>query len=217
MTLERFINKNGVVAPRYERKFLLRSGQLQELSVRLRFLGFHETYKSRTVHSVYFDDLHYSAMRDNIDGNPVRDKLRVRYYDNDMSSTNIEIKHKRSYLGYKTNIPIQTSNSSLSAVLSTADSWCRQHLDIIMVPTAYVEYDRQYLECGWLRATCDMKVTGGRLIGSEIIYGIMPPYEVLEFKYPSHYDEEFRFFYRSISDLLMRNTKSSKYTNSLIS
>ena len=44
----------------------------------------------------------------------------------------------------------------------------------------------------------------------------MYDYSVIEFKYSVDLDEDFRTIYPIFSDIALRNTKNSKYSNSLM-
>lgn len=46
------------------------------------------------VHSLYFDDLRDTALQEKINGVNMREKFRIRYYDNDMSFIRLEKKSK---------------------------------------------------------------------------------------------------------------------------
>ena len=69
---------------RLERKFILSSGQASLAVGELKKIGFKRKFPSRKISSVYFDDIEFSSLRDNIDGNPNRDKLRLRFYNDDL-------------------------------------------------------------------------------------------------------------------------------------
>ena len=53
------------------------------------------------VKSLYFDDPYDSAVQENIDGDPVRTKYRLRYYNHDTSYIVLEKKAKIHDQGYK--------------------------------------------------------------------------------------------------------------------
>ena len=44
------------------------------------------------VRSLYFDDLHDTALKEKINGVNMREKFRIRYYDGDMSFIRLEKK-----------------------------------------------------------------------------------------------------------------------------
>lgn len=53
------------------------------------------------IRSLYFDNLHDKALREKLDGVSVREKYRIRLYNNDLSVIHLERKFKRGGLGYK--------------------------------------------------------------------------------------------------------------------
>lgn len=48
-----------------------------------------------SVISVYFDDLYDTHLQDTIDGNNIREKYRIRIYDNSLDVIKLEVKYKR--------------------------------------------------------------------------------------------------------------------------
>ena len=64
-------------------------------------MKFFEIYTPRLIHSIYFDDHQLNSYFDNINGNSRRSKVRLRFYNNDISKMNLEIKIKIGDIGYK--------------------------------------------------------------------------------------------------------------------
>ena len=91
---------------RLERKILLRVGQSSLIRNYILERGFKKKFKKRKITSVYFDDINLNCLRDNVNGNRERYKIRLRWYDNNVDNTNLEIKFKDGYLGYKTRYPL---------------------------------------------------------------------------------------------------------------
>ena len=197
---------------RFEKKIILSEGYSTHTRLFLNFNGFRQSYKNRSVTSIYFDDFSLTCWRDNIDGNMERDKLRVRYYDNDYSTAKLEIKHKRSYVGYKTTLKIPYKTEDFNSLISYAQKWASAKLNRTFVACAKVNYERSYFQYKNFRATMDTKVTCSRILGNSVIDGGFKRFEVLEFKYPPQDDEEFRDLYNKISRIALRTTKSSKYS-----
>ena len=66
---------------RYEIKFVLDNSRLSDAMQWL----YNETtankiYDNRSVNSIYFDDVNFSSVRDNLAGLPQRNKFRLRWY-----------------------------------------------------------------------------------------------------------------------------------------
>jgi len=59
-----------------------------------------------TVNNIYFDDMYLNFYNDKQAGAYIRDKYRLRFYNNDMSFIRLERKHKEGFLTSKTSIII---------------------------------------------------------------------------------------------------------------
>lgn len=200
---------------RVERKFILNNSQVITADIALRKIGFKKIFPNRNIESIYFDDLDHSCVRDNIDGQNSRDKLRIRYYNNDKKNFTIETKHKRGFLVYKTSNKIPNREDSLNNILNLTKNWCKQNIQEILLPSALINYNRQYFTKGFIRATIDTKVRGFRKIGKNFLPSSPYTYSVVEFKYPKGLDSEFRDT-KYFKYFALRNTKCSKYTKSLV-
>ena len=62
---------------------------------------FKRSYPKRIINSFYFDDDNYSSANDNIIGVPNRKKYRLRWYNNDISKLNFEVKIRKNHLNKK--------------------------------------------------------------------------------------------------------------------
>lgn len=191
-------------------------GQLILINSFLKEFGFIQSFKPRRVNSIYFDDFDFSCLRDNIDGNPNRDKLRVRYYNSSFNSAKIEIKHKRKSIGYKSVFKLNSEMLSEKMVINSAKIWCKKNILTHLIPSAFVYYNRSYYQSNWLRATVDLNINSGRIGSYGKSSSSMINYEVLEFKYDVAHDKKFRDFYKFLNKYTFRNTKSSKYSNALM-
>jgi len=200
---------------RLEKKFIMARGQSLNAKRALYRAGFSKGFDKRKVNSVYFDDLNLSAFRDNIDGNPYRDKLRVRWYNEDYNDASIEIKHKRNMLGYKTSIGLSGCYTE-NELISCASNWVRENVKNFLMPVSKVIYLREYLLRGEIRATADTEVCSGRIFGTQLVAAKLNNYEVIELKYDQSIDNFVRKLYSEIEPLAMRATKCSKYANSLL-
>ena len=105
---------------RYEIKFVIPYEQVGDV---IQWL-YSETklttsYPDRYVNSLYFDDIYYNTIHDNLAGVSNRRKLRLRWYhDNDeqvISGLVLESKIRDGRLGYKQQFKINDSSSSLLA------------------------------------------------------------------------------------------------------
>ncbi len=127
-----------------------------------------EAYDNRTVNSIYFDDVSFSSVRDNLAGIPQRNKFRLRWYGNQEYSVPIfEVKTKNGRLGYKTTYPINSIKDSLKELnIDNITSKCIKDLlehnivfDKHLVPTLQVNYEREYYEThDGIRITIDQDI-----------------------------------------------------------
>jgi len=155
---------------RYEIKFVLDNAKLSDAMQWL----YNETtaiktYDNRLVNSIYFDDVSFSSVRDNLAGIDKRNKLRLRWYgDATKHSTPIfEVKTKNGRLGCKTTYSISSIKNSLTelSIDNIASKTIKDLLlnnvvfDEHLVPTLQVNYEREYYEThDGIRITIDQDV-----------------------------------------------------------
>lgn len=91
---------------RHEYKFLISRSAAQLLKLRLAGLMERDPYTGPTgqytIRSLYFDDLHFSANAEKLDGVRDREKFRIRLYNYDLSHLKLEKKEKHGDLTRKT-------------------------------------------------------------------------------------------------------------------
>ena len=95
---------------RYEIKFVLDNSRLADAMQWLyNNTTANKSYDNRVVNSIYFDDVGFSSVRDNLSGITPRNKIRLRWYGNQKNSLPIfEVKTKNGRLGNKTAYPIKS-------------------------------------------------------------------------------------------------------------
>lgn len=177
---------------RYEIKFIFNKNTIQQfyswmyLNTRCKI-----KYDTRIVNSLYFDDLIYSSVNDNIIGLPKRQKYRLRWYGEGHSETKLgftlEKKVKYGRLGYKEYFNINNLNSELlnmnlfdlSNILRSfvpADNVFNKDL---FLPCLYVNYTRQYFESDdGLRITIDDQL---KYKGSFLMHNILAEHTTMKF------------------------------------
>jgi SPX domain protein involved in polyphosphate accumulation len=154
---------------RYEIKFVLDNSRLADAMQWLyNETTANKTYDDRVVNSIYFDDVGFSSVRDNLAGISQRNKLRLRWYGNQKYSAPIfEVKTKNGRLGYKTTYPINSIKSNLKDLdIDSITSKCIKDLlehnivfDEHLVPTLQVNYEREYYEThDGIRITIDQDI-----------------------------------------------------------
>lgn len=91
---------------RYERKFYLRDSVRAEVEAHVRLNPglFREIHRSRWVNNIYLDSEDLHRFRDSVEGVPLRDKVRIRWYGElfgHVGNPVLEFKQKRGLVGRK--------------------------------------------------------------------------------------------------------------------
>jgi len=141
---------------RYEIKFVLDNAGLSDAMQWLyNNTSANKKYANRTVNSIYFDDVNFSSVRDNLTGISQRKKLRLRWYGYQQNSQPFfEIKTKNGRLGNKKTYPINSIKSNIRKYnIDQISSKCINDLaiqniffDEHIVATLQTSYEREYYE-----------------------------------------------------------------------
>ena len=121
---------------RHEIKFILNDFELLKFkSWIISQTRFKKKYEPRTVNSIYFDDINDSSANDNLAGISLREKYRLRWYNNDFDKiTRFEIKKRVNRLNYKEYFDFEPSEKISSEMTNKnyAEIWTTgQLLDAI--------------------------------------------------------------------------------------
>lgn len=203
---------------RIERKIILKKGQSTFILPNIKEFGFSKIYHPRKITSIYLDDINFNSLRDNIDGNRNRNKIRIRFYNDKIKNFFIEIKQKRGFIGYKKRIYFENVEvSSRIDLIKFVINWCRSEFQRAFHPKSEISYERCYFSKNEFRATVDTNISSKKLSSSgQSLITSVNDYEVIEFKYSPEHDEKFRLAFSSLTKKYLRATKSSKYSNSLM-
>ena len=197
---------------RFERKYIERKNNAYLFKSFLIRNKFFKKYNKRMVNSIYFDDLNFSSFKDNVDGNTQRLKIRIRWYDENTSLVNLEIKNKNGFLGWKNIIKLQDIINIEEDIKNYSNSQLENNLKVIfkknMFPIIKTRYSREYYEYGNvnIRATVDTQL---EFFSVKTNFKINYDKEIMEFKYPASDDKIFRDLL--ISKNNFRFQKFSKY------
>ena len=179
-----------------EKGYLI-SGHLGKIFKRDSNAGSHGIYR---VSSLYFDDLYDRALREKLNGTDQREKLRLRYYNEDTDYIRLELKLKRSGLCAKLQQQLSKAEGE-KLIACDMDQWQRPFAgplnlyaerirNRIIRPSAIVCYDREAFIYGPgnVRITIDRHIRGSREIDRFFDAGrhdipFMGNYDVLELKY----------------------------------
>jgi len=209
---------------RFERKWVFKNENYLALvnSLLRSDLFFTNQYPQRKVNSIYFDDLNFSSVRENLDGVSNKKKIRVRWYGvkNKLIKPHLEIKSKKGAETSKKNYVINELND-----LKFFDA---KNLDKIndlvnfkikskkkLNPLLSTHYDRQYFisNDNKIRATVDYNLQSIYLHNLSQL-NIVKNFNricILELKYPTKLDKYVR---EKLKNITLRLTKNSKFVNS---
>ena len=127
-------------------------------------------HPSRTVNSIYFDNMDLDMAKDNIDGLSKRCKIRIRYYDGENNNCNLEIKKKLNRFGFKTILDLKKKieKINLSELFSLKNDLYKSFIRDSFVekfivkdnlqPQIKVSYLREYYIFDKIRLTHDKKI-----------------------------------------------------------
>lgn len=83
------------------------------------------------IRSLYFDTLEDKALREKLDGVNIREKYRIRLYNNDPSMIHLERKFKHSGLGYKNSVNLTPEQAQ--AIANGDVEWMSSSTDKVIL------------------------------------------------------------------------------------
>ena len=113
---------------RHEAKVVIGFSDLLMLRQRLSTImqrDCHAVNGKYEIRSLYFDNANDKALREKIDGVNIREKFRIRFYNNDVSCMKLEKKSKINGLCKKSSVPI-TRQQAERWVSSPMMLWLRK-------------------------------------------------------------------------------------------
>tara|TARA_X000000368_G_scaffold60212_1_gene42439 strand:- start:405 stop:1115 length:711 start_codon:yes stop_codon:yes gene_type:complete len=204
---------------RFERKLPLKKGQSIYLRNKLINKGFSNLHETRIITSIYFDTEDYLFARQNINGENLRVKPRVRYYNSDNKNSVLEFKLKQNYNSYKKiiNNSILINPSNLNN-LKFFEKFSCELLGLKLLPSSIVTYRRQYYKYKNIRLTIDDNLYVKKFLNRNFLNENLMQLnlEVIEFKYKKNFDNFFRKNFSYFFDCASRSHKCSKYIHSII-
>ena len=185
-------------------------------------LFFCKQYPDRKVNSIYFDDINYSSIVENLDGVSKKKKIRVRWYGerNKLVNPILEIKSKKGFETKKETYQINELNElkfndykNLELIKNIVN--LKNKTKNIIYPILTTNYDRQYFVSnnGIVRATVDynLKSTYIKNLSQINIVKNFSSSCILEVKYPTNLDKYVR---QNLSEMTLRLSRNSKFINS---
>jgi VTC domain-containing protein len=158
---------------RYEVKFILNERQLASSLSWLTKSTARNVYPERYVNSLYFDDVSFQSVRDNLAGISHRRKMRLRWYDSNGTNIegvpNLELKYRDGRLGGKKiysipEIKKELLNMEVNNIFPVIKNSIEKKsssllFDDYYFPSLYVSYKREYMEeHDGLRITIDKEI-----------------------------------------------------------
>ena len=207
---------------RYERKFIINNLSIPELENLLRFssLKFKKNFIQRKVNSIYFDDYNSNSILENLDGNNLKTKFRLRWYGDKklIKSPVLELKKKKSYINSKELFQIKNfkkikfSKKNINLLLNQLKKKFIFLLNKSAISSTH--YNRLYFISSKknVRATIDFNINYFD-IKNYINLNKYSKSIILEIKYLNKDDEIVR---KNLENISFRISKNSKYLNSLI-
>lgn len=125
---------------------------------------------SYTVKSLYFDTLYDSALNDKISGTPIREKFRIRVYNNNYDYIKLEKKVKEYRKGYKNTSYLSVAevkniiNGNIGFMKYSDDPLLREFYikskTLVIQPKVIIQYEREAYtyQMGNTRVTFDFNI-----------------------------------------------------------
>jgi len=140
---------------RYEIKFVLDAASTSKLHIWMNSKTMmRKAFPNRQVNSLYFDDINFSSVKDNLMGISDREKFRLRWYGDNSSDDKVlfEIKRRHGRLGFKESYEVNSIKGLLNDLnlnelfqMSMQDLYANNVvLDKNIHPSLQVSYDREY-------------------------------------------------------------------------
>ena len=227
---------------RYELKMVCDRHRLAQIRswVRLHPAGFAVAYPPRRVNSLYLDTPHLSSLNENLEGVSARNKLRLRWYGDDVTSIQpyLEIKRKRNLLGGKERYLLSgrldlglTWREILGVIKKETRFLCKQRgknpvstlvstlLETVNQPTLLNRYQREYYVTpdGAIRVTLDFdQVAYDQRLSLRPNLRLKLPIDdtvVIEIKTGQEHAERLR---QAVAWFPVRRSRNSKYVGGVL-
>lgn len=221
--------------PKYrnELKHFINYSDYLQIKSRLKFIASLDKFSNKKtgtykIRSIYFDNIYDKVLLEKLNGISIREKFRIRFYNDDFSYIKLEKKAKNKGLCQK--LATSINKEQLKLILNGDLEWIKETKDALLLefyskckyellrPTTIVDYTREaYIyKYGNVRLTFDMNIRSG--IYSKNVFDpnlpvadpIMNNSIILEVKF----DE---FLPEIISDIIQTNNRQataiSKYAS----
>ncbi len=227
--VKRLISDIGL---RYEVKLVCDPHRLPQARswIRLHPAGFVVAYPPRRVNSLYLDTLHLSSLNDSLAGLAVRQKLRLRWYGDELTGVRpyLELKQKHNLLGRKVRyllpckLDLTLPWTEILGVIRTETRFFPKNLIPVLQtvdqPTVLNHYRREYYVTrdGAVRVTLDFaQVAYDQRLSPRPNLRVRLPIAdavVIEVKAAQEQAERLQ---EIVARFPVRRSRNSKYANSL--
>jgi len=204
---------------RYEIKYAVECLGFEEILARLLShpASFRELFPDRIINNVYLDTPEFHCFHQNVEGQPRRKKMRLRWYGDQVSipkKCTLEIKNKHHELGWKESFQLEDATiKNESDLIETIDSLGIFHTDL--APVLFNSYLRSY----YISADGLFRVTIDRNQRFAFPFTDMMPLVIDEFPnvVELKFEKEDEDRAKDVLDYMpFRQTKNSKYTNGVV-
>ncbi len=209
---------------RFEKKFTLNRHALGKYRGWQRQSILKKAYPARRINNIYFDSINQDSFLDNREGTWKRVKSRLRWYgEGTPPYYTLELKHKRSSLGFKQSRQVKAADISLvplgklaHCLRNQVESHFRMHLHCYAWPNIFNSYWREYYQTReGVRVTVDTQLKHAQLKFCRNLPRKLQPSSiaaVIEVKYSPAQSE---FVLELLRDFPFCPTRSSKYVQAL--
>ena len=216
------MNKKDNFLERFERKWVFDSIDYNQLFILLNRskFSFSNQFHDRQVNSIYFDDVYYSSIKQNIEGISEKKKYRLRWYGDFKYIRNpiFEIKIKKEFQVIKKNFDLP--NNIIFNLLNHNDIEKIKLLinkNFNFINKIYPVLTTHYLRSYFISSNKLVRSTVDRNLKSLLLHknrnlNIIKEYKdiILELKYDLNLDKYVR---NNLSEMSARFSKNSKFVN----
>lgn len=214
--------KIHTTSPRIESKYITNNIGLNKFLLLFKKNGFVRSFPNRIVNSLYYDNLQFSSIKDNLAGITPRNKFRLRWYGDKKSGIKgyqFEKKIKLNLTGFKkiyyfsSDFNIFSIDFSMDGLQNITKIYDQSLLPLNYKPQLLCSYERQYFENAYsVRLTIDSKIKFWSF-KNNIRYSLSKPfaessYIILEIKYEPSYKDILLPIFRKLP---FPSTRCSKY------
>ena len=206
---------------RFEKKWKINSHYFYDVYRALTESNFKfvEQYDPRWVNSIYYDNDFFNSIIENLDGNQLKKKIRLRWYGSDCLIKNLflEIKSKKGMVTQKRKIDLRETNIklNLSLLKKVQTNILKKYPNFLgQNPCTKVRYNRTYFvsQDNNVRATIDKNISYQKINNYKIEAQSFNDSDlILEFKYNTEFDNYVR---NNLKNISLRLSKNSKFINS---